>query len=229
MTIDRRDPRAPLHVAVSYRTTGAFLVAYSVNLSKGGIFIEAQPLPVGTEVQLELDVPEAGKLDVNGLVAWVRETPSFGLPVGMGIQFQGQLDERHGELIDRLVSGFDGLEILVMAAADKRAQLVRYVASILSCETVEAEAYSTAEVVLGENIDLAIVDLESLGDDARKVLLLTRAAPATPLIALTNDPETAAWARDQGIDEVLRSPPAFHELQQAVIHAVSRPMAIPRG
>jgi uncharacterized protein (TIGR02266 family) len=222
--VDRRDPRAPLQVAVSYRTTGAFLVAYSVNLSKGGIFIEAQPLPVGTEVHIELDVPEAGKLDIDGVVAWGREQPMMGLPAGMGIQFQGQIDERHGELIDRLVSGFDGLEILVMAASDRRPQLVRYVASIMTCETVEAETLSTAEVVLGENIDLVIVDLESLGDDGRKVIELTRGARATPLIALTNDPETSAWVHSLGIDEVLRSPPAFAELQSALIHAVSRPM-----
>jgi uncharacterized protein (TIGR02266 family) len=229
VTADRRDFRAPLQLAVSYRTTGAFLVAYSVNLSKGGIFIEAQPLPVGTMIHLELEVPEAGKLGVDGQVAWVRDSPALGLPVGMGIQFQGHLDERHGELIDRLVSSFEGLEILVMAAADRRAQLVRYVGSILSCETVEAEAYSTAEVVLGENIDLVIVDLESLGDDGRKVVELTRGGQPTPLIGLTNDPETAAWLLGLGVDDVLRSPPAFPELQLAVIHAVSRHMPVTAG
>jgi uncharacterized protein (TIGR02266 family) len=229
VTADRRDFCAPLQVAVSYRTTGAFLVAYSVNLSKGGIFLEAQPLPIGTLVHLELEVPEAGKLDVHGQVAWVRESPALGLPVGMGIQFQGHLDERHGELIDRLVSTFEGLEILVMAAVERRPLLVRYVTSILSCETVEADAYSTAEVVLGENIDLAIVDLESTGEDGRRVIELTRNAPATPLIALTNDPETAAWVLGLGADGVLRSPPAFAELQMAVILAVSRPMPVTAG
>ena len=48
MTDDRRQPRLPIQLKVAYRTTGAFLVAYSVNLSKGGIFLETPtPLEVG--------------------------------------------------------------------------------------------------------------------------------------------------------------------------------------
>ena len=37
---DRRQPRLPISLEVAYRTAGAFLVSYSINLSKGGIFLE---------------------------------------------------------------------------------------------------------------------------------------------------------------------------------------------
>src|SRR5258706_9739851 len=113
---DRHHLRLPTRLAVSYRPSGAFLVAYSINLSKGGIFIEAEPLPVGTDVHLALEVPDVGELDVDGVVAWVRDENSLGLPVGMGIQFSNGLDEKHGEAIDALVSTFEGLEILVMGS-----------------------------------------------------------------------------------------------------------------
>ena len=55
---DRRQPRVPLKLEVEYRTTGAFLVSYSVNLSTGGIFIETnQPQPIGEQMMLKLVVP----------------------------------------------------------------------------------------------------------------------------------------------------------------------------
>src|SRR5256885_2182667 len=94
---DRRQPRLPIKLEVEYRTAGAFLVSYSVNLSKGGIFIEtASPLPVGAQLSLMFEVPGAGNLEVSGSVAWVRQgTETTGLPDGMGIQFDN-LDERYG-------------------------------------------------------------------------------------------------------------------------------------
>jgi uncharacterized protein (TIGR02266 family) len=220
---DRQHLRAPAHLSVSYRTSGAFLVAYTVNLSKGGIFIEAPPLEVGTEVSLALEVPEVGRLDVQGVVAWIREENSLGLPIGMGIQFSSGLDEKHGAAIDALVSTFEGLEILVMGSADRRALLARYVASILACETVEAETRSTAEIVLGEGIDLAIIDLDTSGTEGSDSLVVARATtPPTPVIALASSAEMQTWARAAGADQVVRSPPTFNELQAAVITALSR-------
>ena len=117
MAADRIHPRIPAVLEVEFRTAGAFLVAYSVNLSKGGIFLETSTfLPLGTEVALRFNVPDEGVIDVRGVVAWTRTTPEPGKPRGMGIEF-GQLDERYGEAIDRIVSNFAGLQVLVLAAS----------------------------------------------------------------------------------------------------------------
>src|SRR6185312_3272044 len=104
MSSQRKDSRLPAQLEVAYRTQGAFLVSYSVNLSKGGIFLESKtPLPIGTDVQLRLEVPDAGgAFDLVGQVAWVRQASPDGLPDGMGIQLR-DLDERYGETIDRMV------------------------------------------------------------------------------------------------------------------------------
>src|SRR5688572_25461880 len=103
---DRRDPRLPISLRVQYRTQGAFLVAYSVNLSKGGIFLETQrPLEIGARVSLAFQVPGLGALEVEGIVAWVRVGSADGLPDGMGVQFEA-LDEKHGGRIDEMVRGF---------------------------------------------------------------------------------------------------------------------------
>src|SRR5687768_7700010 len=102
-TPERRNLRVPIALEVSYRTAGAFLVSYSVNLSKGGIFIEtATPLPVGERVSLKFEVPGAGVLDVDGVVAWVRTANQDGMPDGMGVQFEA-LDGRYGAVIDEMV------------------------------------------------------------------------------------------------------------------------------
>ena len=85
---DRRQPRLPISLEVAYRTAGAFLVSYSINLSKGGIFLEtATPLSIGEQLTLKFDVPGVGPLEVVGTVAWVRSGSHDGLPDGMGIQF----------------------------------------------------------------------------------------------------------------------------------------------
>src|SRR5437899_9069606 len=121
---DRRQPRLPISLAVEYRTAGAFLVSYSINLSKGGIFIEsAQPLPPGEHVTLRFDVPGAGDLEVEGVVAWVRTGSPDGLPDGMGVQF-GELDARYGDVIDEMVRSFVGLTVLVIAASPDRLALI---------------------------------------------------------------------------------------------------------
>ena len=162
MNSDRRQPRVPISLKVAYRTSGAFLVAYSVNLSKGGIFLETEsPLDVGETVSLSFDVPGAGTLDVTGVVAWVRRGSPDGLPDGMGVQFEQHLDQQYGSQIDGMVRNFTGLTVLVVAASPDRLQLLgRYVRAIISCDIVEATTKETAEVAIDEKPDLVIVDLD---------------------------------------------------------------------
>jgi type IV pilus assembly protein PilZ len=229
---DRREPRLPISLEVAYRTAGAFLVSYSVNLSKGGIFIEtSEPLQPGEAMTLKFEVPGVGPLEVEGVVAWVRTGDPSGLPDGMGIQFD-TLDARYGDVIDGMVRGFVGLTVLVVAASPDRLQLLgRYVRSIIACDIVEATNASVAEVALEQRPDLVVLDLDVQPEmglrciRAAKERAMSQSHP-TPVILLAGDPRVRQAGRTSGADESLATPPSYHELQAAVIRMLSRPAAV---
>jgi uncharacterized protein (TIGR02266 family) len=229
---DRRQPRLPISLEVAYRTAGAFLVSYSVNLSKGGIFIEtSQPLEPGEHVTLKFEVPGAGGLEVDGVVAWVRTGDPSGLPDGMGVQFDA-LDARYGEVIDDMVRGFVGLTVLVIAASpDRLALLGRYVRSIIACEIVEATNASVAEVALDQGPDLVVVDCDVQPEMGVRCIRAAKERAAsvenpTPVVLLAGDARVRAAGKSAGADEALATPPSYHELQAAVIRMLSRPASV---
>ncbi|HEX8952358.1 MAG TPA: TIGR02266 family protein, partial [Polyangia bacterium] len=204
---DRRQPRLPISLEVAYRTAGAFLVSYSINLSKGGIFLEtSQPLEIGEQLTLKFDVPGVGPLEVVGTVAWVRTGSHDGLPDGMGIQFD-QLDQKYGEIIDELVRDFVGLTVLVVAASPDRLALIgRYVRSIITCEIVEATNASVAEVALEQGPDLVVVDLDLMPEMGLRCIRAAKERAAaqahpTPVVLLAGDPRVRAAGKTSGADE----------------------------
>jgi uncharacterized protein (TIGR02266 family) len=230
---DRRYSRVPISVEVAYRTAGAFLVSYSVNLSKGGIFIETPaPQPVGERVSLRFEVPGAGAIEINGVVAWVRNGSVDGLPDGMGVQFEDNLDERYGDVIDAMVRDFSGLTVLVVAASsDRLALLARYVRSIVACEIVEATSAEVAEVALEQGSDLVVVDLDRQADLGMRTIRTAKAhadvlAHPTPIILLAGNPQARSLGLAAGADEALATPPSYQELQAAVIRTLSRPVSV---
>jgi uncharacterized protein (TIGR02266 family) len=230
MSAQRRDSRLPAKLAVSYRTQGAFLVAYSVNLSKGGIFLESpSPLPVGTEVTLQLDVADAGVIELIGQVAWVRRGSPDGLPDGMGIQLH-ELDERYGGMIDRMVEHFLGLTVLVVAGTSDRLSLLgRYVRSIMTCEILEATSKAEAEAGLAAGPDLVVLDVDrshEVGVHTVEAIKQTEATQMLPVILLAGDLRARELGKQAGADEVLEAPPSFAALQAAVIRTLSRPSKI---
>jgi len=229
---DRRQPRLPISLEVAYRTAGAFLVSYSINLSKGGIFLEtAQPLEIGEQLTLKFDVPGVGPLEVVGTVAWVRAGSHDGLPDGMGIQFD-QLDQQYGQVIDELVRDFVGLTVLVIAASPDRLALIgRYVRSIITCEIVEATNASVAEVALEQGPDLVVVDLDLMPEMGLRCIRAAKErakaqAHPTPVILLAGDMRVRQAGKTSGADEALATPPSYHELQAAVIRMLSRPASV---
>lgn len=57
------------------------------DLSEGGMFIRTEEVkPVGTQVEMELPLPEGGYVCLRGQVRSVRY--DRGRPLGMGIQFE---------------------------------------------------------------------------------------------------------------------------------------------
>jgi uncharacterized protein (TIGR02266 family) len=228
---DRVFDRVPLSIEVEYRTAGAFLVAYTSNLSKGGLFIETdRPLLVGTELALRFTIPDVGPIEVRGSVAWVRPETMEGKSPGMGVEFE-HLDARHGQVIDEIVGGFIGLEILVFAGGfQARAQLARSVRSVLSsAEVVEASTSDGADSALRGNPDLVIIDLD-VADSSEGLYLLRRCKIGTqrqiPAIVIAREEAIRERAKDLGADEILPAPLAMADLQTSILRALGRPLRV---
>lgn len=227
---DRVHDRIPLFLEVEYRTAGAFLVSYTSNLSKGGLFIDTdRPLTVGTELLLRFTIPESGRIEVRGVVAWIRPVSTDGKPTGMGVEFE-QLDTRHGEIIDAIVGGFKGLSIMIVAVSmSARALLARAVRSILSsAEVVEVPSADAAEAALRDEPDLAIIDLDDpdAGDGLYALRLAKTAKHQLPVIAAGREEDARQRARELGADEVLTAPLVLTELQAAILRALGRPLRV---
>lgn len=224
----RAHPRAPLPLKVTYRSTGSFLVSYSLNLSKGGLFLESDaPQPVGTTLTLKLQVPGAQEeVVVTGRVAWVRDESQTGKPTGMGIAF-GPLEERVDGLIDGLIRDFAGITILLVGGASgrSRTQLTRRLRSLITCHVVEVENPQEAIEAVEQGFDLVVVDLDRTGEDvlALMELLTTCRENRTPVVALAANESKRRQASSLGADQVIdtRGPPS--DLKATVLKTLAKP------
>src|SRR5262249_35947277 len=153
----------PYSVQVEFRTASSFLVAYSVNLSRGGLFVETDAdIPTGALLTIDFAVPGADTASLNGVVAWRRtlEDGQIG-PPGMGVELQ-DVSPQIGALIDRLVTSFRGVQLLLLSGdRQDRTTLARNIKSIIStAEITQAADATVAATVLTSEIDVAIVDVD---------------------------------------------------------------------
>jgi uncharacterized protein (TIGR02266 family) len=103
----RTFPRANAKLGVRYSTARDFLVAYSENISRGGIFVATpQPPEVGTQVELWIKLPDADQPVRTQAVVMQRTTPeeaqATGRRVGAGLQFTTS-DDSFRERLDRCI------------------------------------------------------------------------------------------------------------------------------
>ena len=224
----RRHERASINLEVQYRTTGSFLVSYSVNLSKGGLFLETSNLlPVGSRLSVRFVIPGAElAVETQAQVMWVRPSVTDeGLPIGMGVRFE-HLEDRMGAIIDQIVQGFQGMRLLVVAG-DQTSQerLARNLRSILTAEVTQATAAAMLIEGFGDKSDLVLVDLDSSGSDG--LALIQKAheveGPPVPVVATSRSPELRASAIDAGAEAVLENPPPYDLLRQYVLDVLGKP------
>ena len=230
---DREHDRMPYTVQAEFRTASSFLVAYSVNLSRGGLFLETDAdIPTGALITVDLDIPTAGRIGLNGVVSWRRGVePVEGQPEGppgLGIEFQ-DVAPQLGSVIDRLVSGFHGVQILVLSGdRQDRTTLARSIKSIIAtAEVMQAADANVALTLMSSEIDLAVIDVDF---DVEGGLAALRAAkaqnPSVPSVALTMNSKLREHARAAGADEVATNPPPFAELQVVLVRALSKPTSV---
>jgi type IV pilus assembly protein PilZ len=226
---ERVHDRVPFCVRVQFRNASSLLVAYSVNLSRGGVFLETEePVAIGSDVTLQLEVPRAGPVLLSGRVSWRRGRPDKDGPVGIGVEFEDMVDTL-GELIDSLVTQFSGITVLLLCTDGKdRGALARQLRSIMAtAEVVGAADARVAESLLDEEIDLAVLDADFDPESTLRVLAHAQSLfSPVPSVVLAASDEVRQRARTVGADEVVGKPPAFGELQTAVMRALCRPSSV---
>jgi uncharacterized protein (TIGR02266 family) len=226
---DREHLRMPYAVQVEFRTASSFLIAYSVNLSRGGMFLETeQDVPQGSAIGLAVDVPGVGPIDLTGVVAWRRPPDSMEGPPGLGIELQ-DVAPALGSVIDELVSRFHGIQILLLSGdRQDRTTLARLIKSIVTtAEVVQAADAEVARTMLAPEIDLLVVDLDFETEAAVEAMRAARLlSPRIPIVAITANPKLRDQARAEGADETAANPPPFADLQLVLVRALSRPMRV---
>ena len=225
---DREHVRVPLTVAVEFRTASSFLIAYSVNVSRGGLFVETgADVALGSEVTIELNVPTAGPLRLHGVVAWRRGDDSPDGRTGVGVEFR-DVDASLGAAIDAMIATYHGMSVVVMTGdSSHRSSLARLVRSVMStANVVSAADLSNATTVLTRDVDVALVDLD---DNTEAGFATLRAAatviPAIPTIAMSNMASRRDEARTAGASEVSANPPTLDDLRLVLLRAAGRPLS----
>src|SRR5262245_10630196 len=100
----REHARVPVNLKVTYPSKGDLQRDLITDVSSGGLFIRtSKPLPIGTDVDLEVTVAtEDPSINVRGRVVWLRSTPN---KEGMGIQFTGIMGPVLAEIVATVKKG----------------------------------------------------------------------------------------------------------------------------
>lgn len=222
----------PYTVQVEFRTASSFLVAYSINLSRGGLFLETDAdVPTGAAMTLDFSVPNVGVTSVNGTVAWRRALDDNASgPPGIGIEFQ-DITPQLGALIDRLAASFRGVQVLLLSGdRQDRTTLARNIKSIFStAEITQAADKNVASSVLTSEIDIVIVDVDFDLEGGLEIIRHAKLLhPPVPTIAITSNASYREQAVNAGTDELLQNPPPFADLQVVLVRALGKPVSIGR-
>jgi CheY-like chemotaxis protein len=167
---------------------------------------------------------------MNGVVTWRRgPEPIEGQPdgpPGLGIEFQ-EVTSQLGSVIDKLVEGFRGVQILVLSGdRQDRTTLARSIKSIIStADVMQAADANVAVTLMSSDIDLAVIDVDFDVEGGLSALRSAKAqTPPVPSVALTMNNKLHEHARAAGADEVATNPPPFAELQVVLVRALAKPL-----
>jgi uncharacterized protein (TIGR02266 family) len=90
--IERGNDRVKARLMIKYCVDAEQNYSYSIDLNSGGVFLETErPLEVGTNFELEFELPDSNSIircDAKG--AWINDPimrKKAELPAGMGVQF----------------------------------------------------------------------------------------------------------------------------------------------
>lgn len=85
----REHSRFSVDLDVTVGSDHNFYAGFAENLSAGGVFIATHKLkPVGSTIELTINLPDGVQIRANGLVRWIRVfNERSDTPPGMGVRF----------------------------------------------------------------------------------------------------------------------------------------------
>jgi uncharacterized protein (TIGR02266 family) len=106
---NRKSKRMAVAVDVSFHTEHNFFMGLTENLSEGGLFVATYDnIPIGTELQVQLNLPDSDTINAQGVIRWVREYSRFteDLAPGVGLELV-DLDDGDQAVIREFLSQRD--------------------------------------------------------------------------------------------------------------------------
>jgi len=90
----REHSRFHVDLDVTVGSDHNFYAGFAENLSAGGVFIATHKLkPVGSSIELSINLPDGVQLRATGEVRWIRVfNEQSDTPPGMGVRFNGLAD-----------------------------------------------------------------------------------------------------------------------------------------
>jgi uncharacterized protein (TIGR02266 family) len=229
---------------VEYTSVDRLIVAYSRDLSRGGMFLATDDfLPVNAVIRLELDFPAAsGRITVTCRVVYVRDRGQAATsrkPAGMGVQFldlgQSDLDrlahfiaEQNVVPSERQPDRSRPLDLLVIdnddAAADRVAKAFRQRRDVV--RTAQDGLQGLGEC-LKRPPDAIVSDVQLPRMDGWQLVRVLRSRPSlscVPVLFLTSlwGAEERLRAYKLGVDDFLSKTSDEEELVARVDRAVDR-------
>lgn len=241
-----RAPRVEATFRVSYESVDQLLVAYSSDLSKGGMFLATdQFLPVNAVVRINLELGEgSAEIPVICRVVYVRDATAarvVGKPAGMGIEFLDMTGECLGLIEAYIAERIGDVDQPAAIARSQRRLSIMIVDDDQGCRTLAAQPFRTRgdyvrvapdgfealAQCLKEPPDVIVSDLHMPRLDGWQLLKMCRARPtlaSVPFLFLTtlSGEQERLRGYQLGVDDYVAKPFRGKELQARVDRIVER-------
>lgn len=225
----RIDKRTSMIMGVNYRSTGSFLLSYSLNLSTGGLFLETnEALAPGQEILLRLAFPNnSDPVEINSKVIWRRAKETSEGPIGVGVQFE-PLNEKLNQEIESVIKDFKGMKLMAIATDHSSMQrLTNYLQTLLNCQVLCQEPRKIRQDNHIKRVDLILIDLDSSGPDGLRALTIaSEMKPLIPTIALSRSSLAKERAKEHQATATLDNPPDLTQLRHLVFSTLSQPVSL---
>jgi uncharacterized protein (TIGR02266 family) len=242
---DDRAPRVEATFKVSYGSVDQLLIAYSSDLSKGGMFLETEQfLPVNAVLRVNLELGEgSAEIPVICRVVHVRDhaaARAAGKAPGMGIEFLDMTPECLG-----LIEAYIAERIEDAGTSDDALPARRLSIMIVDddhgCRTMAAQpfrargdfvrvapdGFEALAQCLKETPDVIVSDVQMPKLDGWQLLRMCRARPtlsSVPFLFLTtlSGEQERLRGYQLGVDDYVQKPFRGKELQARVDRVVAR-------
>jgi uncharacterized protein (TIGR02266 family) len=243
-----RDLRVQAQFHITFHTVDALVVAYSANLSRGGLFLKTNRLlPIDSVVSLVIHLPDGGDdVEVPCSVVFIREQEGEQTQ-GMGLKFIDP-DDSIKQRIEWFIinSSPDANEVKTQA------QLRRLNLVIVDDDRLQSDVAASAFNARGDNVriardglaglalcleekpDVILTDVQMPKMDGWQMVRLLRARPnlaKVPILFLTSlssESDRLVGYR-LGVEDYVTKPPDPHDLMLRVDRAVLRAEQINRS